>query len=129
MIREVTTAGVTGNRGKVEEAPQDAFVELPVGFAEGSDCADVMPEDMATVAIGMFDTNVEAIELFTAAVERVNESSIFDAGLVSGNLEIAESVLVAVGVVPVVLTVLVTAPAASPLFISGATATGVCSTG
>ena len=113
----------------MEEAPEDAFVELPVGFAEGSDCADVMPEDMATVAIGMFDTNVEAIELFTAAVERVNESSIFDAGLVSGNLEIAESVLVAVGVVPVVLTVLVTAPAASPLFISGATATGVCSTG
>ncbi len=82
----MTTAGVTGNRGKGEEAPEDAFVELPVGFAEGRDRADVMPEDMATVAIGIFAVDVETIELFPAAAERVDQSSILDAGLVSGNL-------------------------------------------
>ncbi len=38
----MTTAGVTGNRGKVEVAQEDAFVELPVGFTEGSVCVDVM---------------------------------------------------------------------------------------
>ncbi len=90
----MTTAGVTGNRGKVEEAPEDAFMELPVGFAEGNDCADVMPEDMATVAIGIFAADVEAIVLF-----------ILDAGLVSGNLKFPQSVVVVVGVVPVMLTV------------------------
>ncbi len=94
MIKEVTAAGVTGNKDKVEEALEDALVHLPIGLAEGSDCANVMPEDMATVAIEMF---------------AVAESSIFDAGLVSGNLKVRESVVAAVGVVPVVLTVLVTA--------------------
>ena len=113
----MTTAGITGNRGKVGEAPEDAFVELPVGFTEGNDCVDVMPEDMATVAIGMFAVDVEAIVLFN-----------LDAGLVSGNLKFPESAVVVVGVVPVVLTVLVTAPLASPLFTCGTVVASVCST-
>ncbi len=79
-----------------------------------------MPKDTATVAI----------KIFAADVARVDESSIFDAGLLSsGNLGVRDSVVAAVVVVPVVLTVLVTATAASPLFISGPTTTGLVSTG
>ncbi len=59
-------------------APLRGLTTLP------SDCADVMPEDMATVAIGIFAADVEAIELFTAAVEPVDESSILNAALASG---------------------------------------------
>ncbi len=114
----MTTAGVSGNRGKVGGLIGDACMVVPIGFAAGSDSAGVIPVDMATIAV----------EMFIAAVERVDESSIFDAGLVSGNLDVPNSVVAAVGVAPVVVTVLVKAPSASPLFNSGATVTVARST-
>ena len=77
----VVVSILTGEYGRLSSDEGCCVGTAPVGLAAGSDSAGIMPEDMVTVEI----------KLFAADVVRVDESSIFDAGLLSpGNLGVRD---------------------------------------